>query len=119
MFGLPGESKKSMEHTIRLSKSLPLDYAYFYHATPFPGTALYEMAQENDWLVTRDWNQYAHGKKALLSYENLPIGDIERTMKSAYRKFYYRPGWVIKQLSTIRSIKVLANNIRAAINLLR
>lgn len=118
MLGLPGENKESMHKTIQFSKSLPLDYAYFYHTTPFPGTALYEMAQQNDWLVTRDWNQYAHGKKVLLTYDNLPIKDIERAMKSAYRKFYYRPQRIIKQINTIRSIKVFYNNICAAVNLL-
>lgn len=118
MFGLPGESKESICNTINFSTSLPLDYAYFYHTTPFPGTILYEMAKKNHWLITSDWKQYAHGKKALLAYDGLPVKDIEKYVRKAYCKFYYRPRQIIKQLLTIRSIKVLVNNIRAAFNLL-
>lgn len=118
MFGLPGENKESIQNTIHFSKSLPLDYAYFYHTTPFPGTVLYEMARKNRWLVTNDWRQYAHGKRALLEYEDLPIREVENALQTAYRKFYYRPGRVFKQLLTIRSVKVFFNNIRAAVNLL-
>lgn len=118
MFGLPGESKESIYNTIHFSKSLPLDYAYFYHTTPFPGTVLYEMAQRNHWLVTNDWNQYAHGKKALLIYESLTVTEVQKALKDAYRTFYFHPKRIMKQISTIHSLKVLTNHIRVAINLL-
>ena len=118
MFGLPGESKESIGNTIKFSLSLPLDYAYFYHTTPFPGTVLFEIAKKNHWLLTVDWTQYAHGKKVLLAYDGLSVKDVERAVRKAYCKFYFRPRQVINQLSTIHSIRVLFNNLKAMFNLL-
>ncbi|MCL2050372.1 MAG: B12-binding domain-containing radical SAM protein [Lachnospiraceae bacterium] len=119
MFGLPGESKESMKMSIEFSQSLPLDYAYFYNATPFPGTALYNLAEKKHWLITHDWRQYTHGEKPLLNYETLSAAEIGKAIRTAYRKFYYRPKRIIKQLLQIHSLKILSNNIKAAIKLLR
>lgn len=115
MFGLPGETEKSICETIHFSKSLPLDYAYFYYATPFPGTELFTKAKQNNWLISENWDEYEHGRRALLLYPNLPLKILSRSVRRAYLSFYFRPKWILKQIFSIRSIASLYYNIRAAL----
>jgi anaerobic magnesium-protoporphyrin IX monomethyl ester cyclase len=50
MIGSPTETISEMEQTFRFAKELPLDCCRFFFTTPFPGTKLYDMAQQNHWL---------------------------------------------------------------------
>jgi len=52
VLGYPGETEKDIRDTIRFVKSLPLDFAQFYCAVPFPGSALYEEAKREGWINT-------------------------------------------------------------------
>lgn len=118
IFGLPGESNESIQRTIHFARKSYLDYAYFFHATPFPGTTLYEMAKRDHCLVSSNWKDYVHGKNVLLMSNSLSNKELTDAVNIAYRKFYYCPKRIIKQLSTIRSAKILLNNIRIAVDLL-
>jgi len=46
MLGTPWDTLESMQETIAFSKSLPLDYAQFAIATPYPGTEMHEMVKD-------------------------------------------------------------------------
>ena len=58
LVGLPGESWKTVENTRRLIEKVDPDALTVDIVTPYPGTALYEMAERNNWLITKDWNKY-------------------------------------------------------------
>jgi magnesium-protoporphyrin IX monomethyl ester (oxidative) cyclase len=49
--GLPGETKEQMRKTFDLAKQLKLDSAGIFIASPLPGTELYRLCRENDYLV--------------------------------------------------------------------
>lgn len=117
IFGLPGETKESIYDTIRFSKSIPLDYAYFYYATPFPGTKLFKEAKENHWLISENWDKYEHGRRVLLLYPNLSRRILKRSVRKSYLSFYFRPKRILKQIYSIRTLSSLYNNIRAALSL--
>ena len=42
IYGYPGETRESMEGTTRYALDLDPDFANFYPAVPYPGTALYD-----------------------------------------------------------------------------
>ncbi len=48
--GFPGETKEEMKDTYRLARDLDLDGAYFFIASPLPGTELYEKGIEQGHL---------------------------------------------------------------------
>ena len=50
MLGNPTETEAEMEQTFAFAKSLPLDGCRFFFTTPFPGTELYTLAQQQHWL---------------------------------------------------------------------
>ncbi|MEM2779684.1 MAG: radical SAM protein [Candidatus Bathyarchaeia archaeon] len=58
MVGLPGESWKTVQNTKKLLKEIKPNNISISIVTPFPGTPLYEMAEQNGWLLTTEWENY-------------------------------------------------------------
>ena len=89
IFGLPYETEKTMENTIRFAKHIPLTDISVFMLTPFPGSEMYEIAEqhgtiENDFekMNVLDVVYVPNGlsKEKLLYYQ-------QRFMK----EFYLRP----------------------------
>lgn len=119
MFGLPGETKESIQNTIKFSCKLPIDYAYFYTATPFPGTRFFEEAQKNGWLKSLDWSRYFHGESDVIEYENLSSEDISKAVRKAYKCFYIRPTKILNYIRDLRTPKMIPRYIRAGIDVIK
>jgi len=88
ILGLPGETEETMNETLALSLSLPLDVVQFYAASPFPGTKLYDEALACGWLQTKNGLSQSH---SCLELPDLPSGRVEAFRRYAYRRFYSRP----------------------------
>ncbi len=58
LVGLPGESWETTKKTIELVKRINPDILTAMIVTPYPGTPLYKMAEENNWLLTKTWSKY-------------------------------------------------------------
>lgn len=87
IFGLPGETNETAKRTLEFAKSLPLDFAEFYIATPFPGSELYESIKEK---IPLTWDA--------IGYDKDPYGidiDLRKVKKQGYREFYLRPSQMI------------------------
>lgn len=119
MFGLPGETIHTIKKTIKFACSMQLDFAYFFLATPFPGTKLYDMAVKNKWLITENWEQFSHGKNCLLKYDNLTVNDLKSSVKRAYIKFYLRPTWIFNHIKNVKTFRILMNFMKAGISLIK
>ncbi len=94
IFGLEGETKETMKDTLKFAKKLPLDFAEFYIATPFPGSELFdELSIEKHNAV--DWSKFEY------SYGNIPNKEelkLEEFRVRAYREFYMRPRMLYRML---------------------
>lgn len=51
IIGFPGETKEQMQKTLDFAKKLKLDAAGIFIATPLPGTDLYRICKEKDYLI--------------------------------------------------------------------
>lgn len=116
MLGLPGETEETMQQTIDFAKSLDLDVAVFHITTPLPGTELYEGAIERGELSRDvDWDKYLMFSAEDLPY--VPAGltrDVMREYhRKAYREFYLRPKFILRQISRIRTREDLSRYARA------
>ena len=105
MFGLPGETHQTIKKTIAFSKELDTDYAYFFTATPFPGTEYFEIARRHEWLMSQDWKRYCQGNSYVISFESLNREEISRAVSRGYLFFYLRPARIIKECREIKNIK--------------
>ncbi|MBU4285010.1 B12-binding domain-containing radical SAM protein [Patescibacteria group bacterium] len=113
ILGIPTESEEEIKRTIKFSKELNLDYVQFAIATAYPGTELYEIAKQSR-KINNDWSKsfYALSAKPLISLSDVSINKLRRYLKTAYRSFYFRPKYIWKRISSIKSLKDLLYNLR-------
>jgi radical SAM superfamily enzyme YgiQ (UPF0313 family) len=94
IFGLPGETEKTIKKTIKFMKSLKCSQAYVNVATPFPGTELYENAESGMGgmkLLTKDWKEYRRWGNAVINVNDLSAKDLIKWQRRALLEFYLRP----------------------------
>jgi radical SAM superfamily enzyme YgiQ (UPF0313 family) len=83
MIGLPGDTKQTIEETLKFAISLGTESFQVSIATPFPGTEFYEMVKKNNWLITDDFSRYDGNKEAVVSYPWLSKEEIDKEFKKA------------------------------------
>lgn len=59
ILGLPGENIKTLKATVDFLQDIEPDSVTLNHATPYPGTKLYEIAEKSNWILTHDWSKYS------------------------------------------------------------
>lgn len=98
VFGLPGETRETARDTIRLARRLPLDFAGFFTATPYPGTALYRCLEAEGRLKSRNWTRYDESACDVYDLPDLTGREIRALTREAYRAFYLRPSQIAAEL---------------------
>lgn len=68
IFGLPDDDLETMRQTLDLAKDLNCEFANFYSAMAYPGSALYNMAVQKQWNLPDRWSGYSQH-----SYDCLPL----------------------------------------------
>ena len=95
ILGLPGETRETIEETIRFAREIDPDTIQVSLAAPYPGTALYEEAQRNGWLEPTSLVDGDGVQTSALGYPHLPRAEIFRSVDQFYRRFYFRPRKII------------------------
>ena len=92
ILGLPGETKETIEETIRFATEINPHTIQVSLAAPYPGTYLYRQALENGWLDDANAELVdAHGVQiAPLHYPHLSHTEIFDSVETFYRRFYFR-----------------------------
>lgn len=99
IFGLSGETEKSMEKTIKFAKDLPLSTAKFDICIPYPGTKYFQELEAEGRIINYDWSRYNvhQTKEQLFEHSNLSWEVINRYYYEGFRRFYFRPSYIIKR----------------------
>jgi hopanoid biosynthesis associated radical SAM protein HpnJ len=94
ILGLPGETRETIQETIRFAQEVNPHTIQVSVAAPYPGTDLHRQAVENGWLagdgpalVGQDGTQLA-----ALSYPHLQHTEILESVDAFYKRFYFRAG---------------------------
>ena len=104
IIGLPGETEQTIRQTIDFSKSLPLDFAIFHIAAPYPGTPFFYDVVENGWFRPgTNWEEVDMDRSTVLDYGHLTAEDLEYWQKRATREWALRPGPVLSALKSINT----------------
>jgi hopanoid biosynthesis associated radical SAM protein HpnJ len=94
ILGLPGETRETIEQTIRFAKEINPHTIQVSLAAPYPGTELYRDAVANGWLSNPDPAQLvdSSGTQLIpLSYPHLKADEIYHALERFYKSFYFRP----------------------------
>jgi radical SAM superfamily enzyme YgiQ (UPF0313 family) len=97
MVGLPGESKQSIEASIRFACELDPDTIQVSLATPYPGTEFYDYCRDRGFLQD---DALVHGQtgyqQCVVDYPGLAAAEIFQAVPRFYRRFYFRPRYMAR-----------------------
>jgi radical SAM superfamily enzyme YgiQ (UPF0313 family) len=101
IFGLPGETEETIGETTNLIKKLNPDYLTIGILVPFPGTRVYEMAEQGIGglkLSGDRWADYSKQIGRAIELETIAIEKLRLYQTKTYVKFYFRPGRILNLL---------------------
>ncbi|MBN1521074.1 MAG: radical SAM protein [Candidatus Aureabacteria bacterium] len=84
-FGLPGETKETVQKTIDFACHLDPDTVQFSIITPFPGSQYYEELDRKGQIISKDWEDYTGYTKAVIRTDHMTEQDLEEALIKANR----------------------------------
>jgi hopanoid biosynthesis associated radical SAM protein HpnJ len=122
ILGLPGETRETIEETIRFAAQINPHTIQVSLAAPYPGTYLYRQALDNGWLD--------HGNAELvdergvqiapLHYPHLSHSEIFQSVEQFYRRFYLRAPKIASIVSEMAvSPQMMKRRLREGIEFFR
>ena len=118
ILGLPGESKETIEETIRFAAEINPHTIQVSLAAPYPGTYLHRQAVENGWLdVSHAELIDDRGVQiAPLHYPHLSHTEIFESLETFYKRFYFRRGKIASLVAEmIKSPEMMRRRLREGV----
>ncbi len=118
MIGAPQETRSHILRTIEYMKEIKADFVHIAVLTPFPHTEVYSLGIEKG-LYDDHWKKYAENPfdDFVPRYwdETLSSKELLELMNHAYRSFYLRPLYIIKELLKVKTKKELWRKIKGGL----
>ena len=94
MLGFPTETVEEMRLTIQTAADSMLHQAIFSQVTPYPKTALYDVALEMfpDRMQEMDYANHDYQFEPVINLSTVSDEELAATVRFAVRSFYMRPG---------------------------
>jgi len=123
MIGTPTERvRDDVLATIDYSIKLKPDFVMYNILTPFPGTTLYDEGVRDGVLELDPWVEFMRSPseefKAQVWDEYFTREELRELLGLAYRRFYWRPAFVARNLLQIRNIQDFRRKATAGLRLL-
>jgi anaerobic magnesium-protoporphyrin IX monomethyl ester cyclase len=123
IIGTPVErSRQDVLDTIEYAIKLDPDFTMFNLLTPFPGTTLFDEGLEEGVLDLDRWMEFMRNPdesfKAQVWDEHFTREELRELLDLAYKRFYWRPRFVARNLFQIRNLTDLRRKATAGLRLL-
>ncbi|MGH6982644.1 MAG: hopanoid biosynthesis associated radical SAM protein HpnJ [Stellaceae bacterium] len=118
ILGLPGETRETIEETIKFATEINPHTIQVSLAAPYPGTFLHKQAVENGWLDAAHADLIDdHGIQiAPLQYPHLSHQEIFDSVETFYKKFYFRAGKIASIVGEmVRSPEMMVRRLREGV----
>ncbi|HLI22128.1 MAG TPA: hopanoid biosynthesis associated radical SAM protein HpnJ [Stellaceae bacterium] len=118
ILGLPGETKETIQETIKFATEINPHTIQVSLAAPYPGTFLYKQAVENGWLDAKHAELIdEHGIQiAPLHYPHLSHEEIFDSVETFYKKFYFRAGKIASIVGEmVKSPEMMKRRLREGV----
>ncbi|MFL9828409.1 hopanoid biosynthesis associated radical SAM protein HpnJ [Rhodoplanes sp. SY1] len=122
ILGLPGETRETIEETIRFATEINPHTIQVSLAAPYPGTHLYAEAIEKGWLLDENMQLVSqHGvQAAAMNYPHLSHTEIFTSVEDFYRRFYLRAPKIASIVSEmVRSPQMMKRRLREGVEFFR
>lgn len=122
ILGLPGETKETIEETIRFAREINPHTIQVSLAAPYPGTFLYNQARDNNWLHHEDEELLTDlgTQIAPISYPHLSHTEIFASVEDFYKRFYFRAPKIAAIVGEmVRSPEMMKRRLREGLEFFR
>ncbi|GAA4487202.1 hopanoid biosynthesis associated radical SAM protein HpnJ [Gluconacetobacter asukensis] len=118
ILGLPGETRETIQETIRFATEINPHTLQVSLAAPYPGTFLHKQATENGWLDESNAELIDENgvQMAPLHYPHLSHSEIFNGVEEFYRKFYFRVPKIASIVNEmVRSPQMMKRRLREGV----
>ncbi len=122
VIGLPGETRETIEQTIRFAKEVDTDTIQASAVMPQVGTELFHWARQNNYITMKSWRDYAMDgeQTAVMQYPDLSQAEMNTAVNRLLREYYFRPMVVARLFwQTIKHPSLLISYVIGAIRLVK
>lgn len=93
IFGLPDDSRETMQQTLNMAKEFNFEYANFYVAMAWPGSKLYQEAVQSRVKLPESWSGYAQFAEDILPLPTkyLTASEVLRFRDKAFIEYFSNP----------------------------
>jgi hopanoid biosynthesis associated radical SAM protein HpnJ len=118
ILGLPGETKETIEETIRFAAEINPHTIQVSLAAPYPGTELYRQAMEEGWLDLEhaELTDERGVQIAPLHYPHLTHTEIFDSLETFYKRFYFRRAKIASLVAEmVKSPQMMRRRLREGV----
>jgi hopanoid biosynthesis associated radical SAM protein HpnJ len=101
--GLPGETRDTIEQTIRFAQEMQPETLQVSLASPYPGTAMYDWVREKNFLTVDSLVDETGYQKCTVSYPEIPADEIFKAVETFYRRYYFSRRYIWKSIKKMAS----------------
>lgn len=117
MIGLPKDNRKTIQDTLDLALQINPDFVNFTILIVYPGTEIYELAIKEG-SVKRIGPKEIF-KSVRYTNKNLSDEELKKELGRIYKRFYMRPGYLIRRLLRIRTWDEFKANVVSGLPMLK
>jgi hopanoid biosynthesis associated radical SAM protein HpnJ len=111
ILGLPGETRDTIEETIRFAQEMNPETLQVSLASPYPGTAMYDFVVRNGFLTVDSLVDETGYQKCTVSYPEVSSDEIFKAVEAFYRRYYFRPRYIWKSIKKMASSREEAKRL--------
>ncbi|MCO5144202.1 MAG: radical SAM protein [Oligoflexia bacterium] len=116
ILGLPGDTKESVERTIKFVTSLKdLDHCYFNIASPYPGTEMRNLAlnsMEGIRLLSKEYSLLKRqSQSVVMEVNDLDTKTLISLQNKAYLRFWLRPRRILYNIKRQNFVSTIKNGL--------
>ena len=118
VLGLPGETRETIQETIRFATEINPHTIQISLAAPYPGTFLHKQAMENGWFATNNAELVDETgvQIAPLNYPHLSHTEIFSSVEDFYKRFYFRAPKIASIVGEmVRSPQMMKRRLREGV----
>jgi hopanoid biosynthesis associated radical SAM protein HpnJ len=108
ILGLPGETRETIQQTMRFACELDVFSIQVSLAAAYPGTELYHWAKEHGHLKGDQLVSGSGIQNAVLEYPGLTAHEISESLEKFYKRYYFRPRPIARIVKTMLKDKDVA-----------
>lgn len=121
MVGNKGETRETMEQTLKFAIKLDTDTAQFYTLHPYPGTEAYNWAVEAGYLKNdnfENWIKEDGTHNCVINLDNISAKELVAFCDYARKRYYLRPKYILRKgVQSLKNKDELVRNVKGFVNI--